>query len=406
LKPRLVQWSNGGMDAAPGSTSIGGGRVAPGFELVELEFRRNFAERGEVGAAFAAVRNGECVVDLWGGLADPAEARAWEQDTLQLIFSGTKALVAVCMLILVDRGLLDPEQPVAAYWPEFAAGGKGDVLVRHVLSHQAGLPGVRAAVDEAGITDAAAMAELLAGQDREEDSRAYSSYHPLTYGWLCAELLRRVDGRMIGAFLAAEVTAPLGLELWLGLPPELEARVSKLVYGAGWGAKIPSEEEFAADGLLAATWNNPPLFPADRIPWNEPSFHQAEIPGGGAIAAARSVAHLFGNLCSAGGGEVPSLLSRETVDRARRCQTRRLDGLIAEPGAYGLGFEVQTELRRLGPPGDAFGHSGAGGSIHGAWPSHGVGYSYCMNEMRDEPLIDPRSKSLLDALHAAIERAS
>jgi CubicO group peptidase (beta-lactamase class C family) len=376
--------------------------VAPGFELVAEEFERNFAERGELGAAFAAVRDGELVVDLWGGIADGERNRLWERDTLQLIFSGTKGLVAICMLMLIDRGVLDPDERVQTYWPEFGTPDKADILVRDIASHQAGLPGIRENLREKDILNGAAMASLLAAQPRERDDRAHKAYHALTFGWLCGEVIKRVDGRSVGTFFDQEVAQPLGLEIWIGLPKALEERVSTLTYGPTWGAKIPDERAFAEDSLLSCVWNNPPLFPTDHIPWNTQAFHQAEIPGGGAIGSARSIARLYG--CLARGGDLGGvhLLSPETIDRGRRYQAAGFDPLTDEPTAYGLGFELQTELMRLGPPENAFGHSGAGGSVHGAWPAQGVGYSYCMNQMRDDAPVDGRPHALLEALYGAL----
>ena len=201
------------------------GFVAAGFDVVAEEFERNFAERGELGAAFAAVRDGEPVVDLWGGVADRAAGRAWREDTLQVIFSGTKGLVAVCVLIAIERGLLELEAPVARYWPEF---GKEDIRVRDVVSHTARLPGIDEPVGIDQFADAALMTRLLERQAPSEDPRASLCYHAFTYGWLCGELIRRVDGRPIGRFFAEEVAAPLELELWIGLPDEYETRVSTI----------------------------------------------------------------------------------------------------------------------------------------------------------------------------------
>lgn len=380
------------------------GFVAAGFQEVHDEFRRNFTDRGEVGASFAVMVDGEVVADLWGGLADRHTERPWRADTLQLIFSGTKGIVAICILMLMDRGAIDPEAPVVRYWPAFATGGKQGVLVKEVLSHQARLPGLRCQVKEADIVDAEAMAALLASQALEPDPRAQDAYHPLTYGWLCGELIRRVDGRSVGRFIDEEIAAPLGLELWLGLPDAREERVSALSYGQDWGAKLHTEADYAADPLLARVWNNPQLFPADHIPWNTKLFHASEIPGAGCIGTARSLARLYG--CLARGGELDGvrLVSEAAIRHGRQCLARRRDSLLDEPAAYGLGFELQTELLRFGTPPAAFGHSGAGGSIHGAWPHERVGYSYCMNEMRDHEPVDARPKALLGALHNALRR--
>jgi CubicO group peptidase (beta-lactamase class C family) len=382
------------------------GHVAAGFEGVAEQFELNFTERGDLGAAFAAVLDGEPVVDLWGGFADPAQpVRVWSEDTLQLIFSGTKALVATCMLMLIERGRLALDDEVCRHWPEFAANGKRAITVADLMSHRARLPGVRTPLRDSDLTDARALAELLAEQAPETDPRAVAVYHPLTFGWLCGELVRRVDGRTVGHFFAEEVAGPLDLELWIGLPEENEARVSTLVRGPGMdGGRVSDEAVLAADELLARVWANPPDPPDGSMPWNGRPYHAAEIPGANAIGTARSVARLFG--CLARGGELDGvqLLRPETLELARCPLSRFRDPLLDEPMAYGAGFQLQTPLRSFGPPANAFGHAGAGGSIHAAWPDQRVGVSYAMNEMRNEPAGDPRSQSLLQVLFEAVGR--
>lgn len=377
------------------------GQVRPGFEKVAAEFQRNLSERGEVGAAFAAVRDGELVVDVWGGLADPATGRAWQADTLQLIYSGTKGLIAACLLILVERGRIDLGTPVAAYWPEFAARGKDRITVGDVASHQARLPVVRTALAAEDVLDPVRMAALIADQAPETDPRAEFTYHARTYGWLCAELIRRVDGRTAGAFFAEEIAGPLGLDLWIGLPAAYEDRVSKVSYAASFEADHaadPAGPPLSAD--LAAWQANPPLFAPGEIRWNTARWHQAEFPSSNAIGTARSLARFYG--CLAGGGEIDGvrILSAATVAHGRRARRRGRESLGNAPMAYGVGFALQTELGKFGPPPDAFGHCGAGGSTHAAWPAHRVGFSYTMNQLRADP--DPRAGALLDALYRSL----
>ncbi|MEA2254454.1 MAG: hypothetical protein QOG35_499 [Solirubrobacteraceae bacterium] len=377
--------------------------MAPGFEAVAEEFERNLAERGDGGGAFAAVVDGEPVVDLWGGSADPEDGRPWREDTLAVIFSGTKGLVALCLLMLADRGQLDVDAPVSRYWPEFGAHGKGDVLVRDVMSHQARLPGVLTPVTHDDLLDDRRMAALLANQPRDDDPRAAFVYHALTYGWLCGELARRVDGRSIGRFFAGEVAGPLGLDAWIGLPAELEPRVARLHLGPGSGSSTVFDpaEQGARDPLFGATWGNPPLL-GGGLAWNTPAMHAAEIPGAGAVASARSLARLYG--CLARGGELDGvrLLSASTLDAGLREQVRGYEALLEKEMAFGLGFALQGNPRDFGAPLDGFGHCGAGGSCHGAWPTERVGFSYTMNQLRDDAEVDPRPEALVGALHAAV----
>jgi CubicO group peptidase (beta-lactamase class C family) len=366
--------------------------VATGFELVAEEFERNFGERGELGAAFAVHHRGELVVDLWGGVADRESGRPWERDTLQLIFSGSKGLVAVCLLLLIDRGQLDLEAEVRTYWPEFAAAGKGEVRVRELVSHTDCLPGLTAPLAVADLTDGAWLATLLAAQPQLDDPRARQVYHPLSFGWLCGELVRRIDGRSLGRFFAEEVAAPLGLELFIGLPAALEPRVSRLELAPTWGQLAAFEPGAGADDeLMRVVFANPAVWTRETFPWNRPAFHQAEIPAVGAIGTARSIATLYGSL--------GQLLSPRALALGTTELERRRDPLVDEPQRFGVGFQLQNELLELGPPADAFGHSGAGGSVHGCWPGAGLGFSYAMNLMRDDsPGGDPRAAALLDAL--------
>lgn len=369
--------------------------VAPGFEPVAEAFDRSFSERGEVGAAFAVVVDGVPVLDLWGGLADRVAGHPWERDTLQVVFSGTKGLVATCLAILLDRRQLDLDAPVAEYWPEF---GKERIRVRHLASHTSGLPGLERAVALDEMLDDRRMAALLAEQAVWDDPRAGECYHPLTYGWLCGELVRRVDGRSVGRFFDEEVATPLGLEIWIGLPEKHEPRVSRTELGSGWETDSGTE----TDALTHAVFANPPFFDPTAFPWNRRDFHAAEIPGAGAIATARSIARLYG--CLAGGGELDGvrLVSEETLEVVRRELSHRHDPLLDIPMAFGVGFQLQTATNPYGPPATAFGHGGAGGSNHGAWPDQRVGYSYAMNQMRGGD--DTRALDLLDLLYEALSR--
>ncbi|MFD9324813.1 serine hydrolase domain-containing protein [Streptomyces sp. NPDC060065] len=378
------------------------GFTAPGFEAVAEVFARNLKEYEETGAAFAAYRDGQLVVDMWGGIADPDTGRPWRADTLQLVFSGAKGLTAACVLLLVERGLLDLDAPAARYWPEFAAAGKGGITVAEIMSHQARLPGVQAPFDNTEFLDPGHMAGLLAAQAPADDPRAAFMYHALTYGWLAGELIRRVDGRSAGTFFADEFAGPLGLDVWLGLPDEEHHRVATTL--AGPGALLPPTDDAHQpdDGDPLRTLTRNPLAEADAPAlWNSAAFRRAEVPAVGAHVTARSMARFYA--CLARGGELDGVrvLSERTVASARRELRCGTEPLWGSPMAYGTGFELGTELGLLGPAPDAFGHAGAWGSRHGAWPADRVGFSYAMNEARAQ-WPDRRPLDLLDALHEAL----
>lgn len=373
------------------------GFVAPGYEPVREAFARNFSERGEVGAAFAVYRHGEPVVDLWGGVADSASGRPWREESLQLFYSGTKGMVAICLLMLIERGRLRLEDPVSRHWPEF---GKPDILVRHIVSHTARLPGIDTPVTVDDLVDDRRMAALLAAQAPSTDPRTELSYHALTYGWLCGELIRRVDGRSVGRFFAEEVAGPLGVEVWIGLPAAEEARVTTLELAPDWGqAAARPPDAFERDPLLRSVWGNPVVFDRRSFFWNERRIHAAEIPGASGIATMRGVARVYG--CLAAGGA--PLLKEETIRLGMTPLSAGYDALNDVHWRFGVGFQLPSESIYFGPSGpggDGFGHGGAGGSHHGARPSLGIGYSYAMNQMRDAVRPDPRAQALLEALHA------
>ena len=375
------------------------GEVTPGFEPVRDAFTRNFAEGLEIGAAFSAWRGDEMIVDLWGGLADRDSGRPWQPDSLQVIFSGSKGITAICLWLLLDRGLLELEAPVCGYWPAF---GKPEIFVRHILSHTARLPGIETPTRWEEMLDHRLMAQRLETQMPFADPRVGLTYHPVTYGWLCGELLRQIDGRTLGRFLAEEIAAPLDLDLWIGLPEAEEPRVTTLYGDGAWGrgsrnAIVPTAEQAAADPVYSAIWYNPPLFGPSFDRWNARSLHAAEMPGANAIASARSVAKLYGKLATGGAG----LVSAPTIRRATAELADQIDLINGDRRRYAAGVNLQIETMEFGPPADAFGHGGAGGSVHGAWPTQGIGFSYAMNRLVDGP--DPRAARLLAALYQAMD---
>ena len=374
------------------------GYLAPGFEEVGLVFERNFQQFGEIGAAFAATLHGKPVVDIWGGLAERATARPWTRDSLQLIFSGTKGLAAICLLILIDRRLVDLEASVSRYWPAF---GKPEIRVRDIATHTSRLPGFDVPVSIDELTDDVRLADLLARQAPSTDPRAAFCYHALTYGWLMGELVRKVDGRSIGRFFAEEIAGPLELEIWIGLPAEFETRVTSLELAQNWGLSPHLQPEvYKRDALMRHVWGNPEMMTHRAFPWNRGDFHTAEMPGVNGIATARSLATLYGVLACGGA----PLMSTQTVQLGISALKSGFDSLYNEHRRFGVGFQLQTDTQAMGPAPDAFGHGGAGGSMHGGWPEKRVGFSYAMNYMRDGDIRDPRSSALLGALFKAVGR--
>lgn len=374
-----------------------GGFVADGFEAVRSAFEENFAERGEVGAAVAARLHGEPVVDLWGGMADQASGRPWDEDTLCLFFSATKGLSATCVHMLVERGEVDLDAPVARYWPEFGAGGKESITVEWLLSHRAGLARI-----DGDLTYEQSLAwdpviDALAAQEPNWEPDSAHGYHMRSFGWLVGELVRRVDGRTIGHFMRDEIAEPLGLDLWIGLPAELEDRVATLIPpDKGFEELIDSLPD---DMLLGAVTTGPSgHFHYDEM-WNTRAVHACELPSSNGIGTARSLAKFYSALM--GDIDGAHLLGADAVTRAATVRSEGPDRVVMVDTRFGLGFMLGNSIGASCPP-SAFGHPGAGGSLAFADPHSGLSFAYVMNDLRFDLSGDPRSDSLLAALYTAL----
>ncbi|MFJ8019276.1 serine hydrolase domain-containing protein [Streptomyces sp. NPDC096311] len=373
------------------------------FAAVRTAFEENFRDRDELGAAVTVTLDGETVVDLWGGWADAARTRPWERETLVNVWSTSKGPTSLCAHILADRGLLDFDAPVAAYWPEFAAAGKESVLVRHLLSHRAGLAGLREPHDLAQLCDWELTVERLAAQEPWWEPGTRSGYHALTFGHLVGEVVRRVSGLRPGAFLEREVTGPLGIDFTIGLPEKEAERVAELVHppvaSRSEQAAIFSQLAPAAVAALA----NPPVGAGEA---NTAQWRAAEIPAANGHGTARAVAALYGIFAGRGAYGSRQVLSPEAAERVREGQGSCRDLVL------GAGFEHETEtglgLWLSGPNGSygpnprAFGHDGFGGSCGLADPESGLSLGYVMNRMGPHIADDPRKMALVDALYSAL----
>jgi CubicO group peptidase (beta-lactamase class C family) len=367
------------------------GDVDPGYEAVADTFRKNFERHGELGAAFAAYLGERKVVDLWGGIADSSTGIPWRADTLQTVFSGSKGLTAGCLMWLIDAGMLGVQDRVAEYWPEFGQAGKDEITVGELISHRAGLAAVTSPLTADDVTDPVRMADLLAAQESHWFGGARCAYHALTFGWLCDGLVRRVSGRSIGQLFAERVAGPLGLEAWVGLPRELLPRVSRLEVDS-----LRTESPQVDPEYGAAIYMNPPIF-REPLPWNTEAYRTAEIPAAGGIVTARAMAKYYA--CLANGGRLGDtrVWSKQATRLALETLSLGADPYDGELCHYSIGFELQKPAHMfLGPVERAFGHPGAGGSTHGAWPDAHVGFSYAMNLLRDDE--DERGRRLLRAL--------
>ncbi|WP_037669961.1 EstA family serine hydrolase [Streptomyces afghaniensis] len=373
------------------------------FTAVRRTFEENFRERGELGAAVAVTVGGEVVVDLWGGWADAAHTRPWEQDTLVNVWSTTKGPVALCAHILADRGLLDLDAPVAAYWPEFAAAGKEKVLVRHLLSHRAGLAGLREPHSLEQLCDWELTTQRLAATQPWWEPGTTSGYHALTYGHLVGEVVRRVSGLMPGAFLEREVTGPLGIDFRIGLPEKDYGRAAEL----DQPPIAASSEQAAVFAQLApaaiAAVTNPAVSAAGTL---TPGWRAAEIPAANGHGTARAVAELYGVFAGRGSYGGKRILSPDAAERVREgqgsCRDRGASGPVRGRDRGGLGLWLSGSNGSYGPNPRAFGHDGFGGSCGLADPEAHVSMGYVMNRMGPHIANDPRKMALVDALYSAL----
>ncbi|MFD0035241.1 serine hydrolase domain-containing protein [Streptomyces sp. NPDC055059] len=373
------------------------------FDAVRAAFEENFDEREELGAAVTVLIDGAPVVDLWGGWADAARTRAWERDTVVNVWSTTKGPTALCAHILIDRGLLDPDAPVATYWPEFAAAGKEGVLVRHLLSHRAGLAGLREPHSLEQLFDWELTKSRLAAQEPWWEPGTVSGYHALTYGFLVGEVVRRVSGLLPGAFLEREVTGPLGLDFTIGLPDKEAGRAAELVHPR---AQATSEQAaiFAqlAPAALAALTN--PIAGASEA--NTAAWRAAEIPAANGHGTARAVAALYAIVAGKGRSGDRQILSPQGAERIREgqgsCRDLVLGAGFTHETELGLGLWLSGPNGSYGPNPRAVGHDGFGGSFGSADPESGVAVGYVMNRMGPHIADDPRKMALISAVYDAL----
>jgi CubicO group peptidase (beta-lactamase class C family) len=363
------------------------------FVRVSDALAENFRRHGELGAAVAIAVEGQPVVDIWAGWKDSARTQLWERDTIVAVFSVGKAMAAICVLLLVERGEVDLDASVARYWPEFATAGKGEVTVRTLLSHRAGLPAVRRALPDEAIYEWDLMAGALAAEEPWWEPGSTHGYHVNTLGFLAGEIVRRVSGASIGAYFRGEVAEPLGADFHFGFGAEEDHRVAEFTFGSE-STDLPSapggeEQQF----LLHRVYLNPPGV-AGIGTVNTRAWRAAEIPSANGHANARAVAQIYGAL---GRG----LLGPQTIEQAIAEHSAGFDFVLGRPSRFGLGFQLTQPERPLGPNPRSFGHFGLGGSLGFADPDTGIAFAYAMN--RSGPRWqNPRSRALIDAVYASL----
>ncbi len=376
------------------------GTVEPGFERVLAAFEENFATHGDVGASVAVTIGGRMVVDLWGGTASfdgpdddeagvPGVEGDWQQDTIINVMSTTKTMAALVCLMLADRGELDLYEPIASYWPEFAANGKDRIATRHVLSHTAGLAGWDEPLDETDFFDHDKLVGLLAAQAPWWEPGTQSGYHADTQGYLLGEIVKRVDGRTLGTFFAEEVAGPLDADFHIGTPAECDPRIARLI-GSG-----PIDAGDDPTSIPYRTFNNPPYLP--ELSWLK-DWRRAEIPGGGGHGNARSVALCHAPTACGGTANGVTLLSEDGVARIFDAQYEGPDLNLLVPLTFGMGFALYPGS---GPYTRECGWGGWGGSLAIVNVDAQMSFAYVMNRMMSSD-SDMRRRHLLSAAYEAL----
>jgi CubicO group peptidase (beta-lactamase class C family) len=370
------------------------GECQPRFAPVREAFEQSFSQGLEVGASLSVWLDGRPVVDLWGGSADPESGAAWQRDTLVNVYSTTKGPTALCAHLLADRGQLDFDAPVARYWPEFAAADKGEIPVRDLLCHRAGLPGLDRPTRLEDLYDWQGVVEALAAQAPWWEPGSRHGYHPITFGHLVGEVVRRISGRSLGSFFREEIAQPLGLDFHIGLPASQDARVARLVPPRGSeGARILRDEP---DSLSGRALSNPVIDPRAAA---TRAWRAAEIPAANGHGNARSIAGFYAALAMGGERDGVRLLSPAALERASQVQVAGRDAVLRVPIQWGLGFIVNGRPGIYGPNPRAIGHSGYGGSFGFADPDARLAVGYAMNRMGANLAGDERAGRLIQALY-------
>ena len=358
--------------------------------IVRSVLERLIAERNEVGLQVAAYLDGELVLDTWAGVADEQTQRPVDGDTLFTVFSTGKGMVATCIHMLVDRGLLDYDEPIRRYWPEFAANGKQHSTLRHALTHQTGVPQLPPGYDTAMMIDWQRMVEGIAAMAPQWEPGSACGYHGVTYGYILGEVLRRIDDRSIARFLQEEVCKPLAIDsMFFGVPPEQEHRVARL-----------KDHEEDPDALgptqYLANLKVDPEF-------NRPDVRRACLPAHGGIMNARSIAVHYAMLLQGGSWRGASLLRPERVRLASEPAFEGDDLIIGLRVRRGLGYSLGgSGLGPIGDRPDAFGHGGVGGSIGFADPGRRIAFGLTKNYMEPRSFEDDTATTVYRALVSAL----
>ncbi|MFO7592221.1 MAG: serine hydrolase domain-containing protein [Acidimicrobiia bacterium] len=383
-----------------------GGAVDPAFSAVADAFRANFAvDEPELGASLCVIAGRRVVVDIWGGWTDPTRTTAWARDTLVDAYSVLKPVAAVLALRLVGQGSLDLDAPIADVWPEYGDEWKGQTSLRDVLSHRAGLPGVRATLEPDAMYDWDRMCTALASSEPWWTPGTGHGYHVNTYGFLAGEPVCRATGMPFGVALRELITGPLDLDLHVGLddadldrvadidtPPLPAERGEHADDAPPADARIPEPDDEHGLMLLHAYFNPPGLSGIGVM--NTSAWRRAAIPSTNGHATARAVAAFYDALLP---GAHERVVSRLLLDEATTTHSEGDDIVLGRPTRFGLGFALHEDARPIGVSPASFGHYGYGGSLGFADRDADVACTYLINRPGDR-WQNPRTIRVVEAV--------
>jgi CubicO group peptidase (beta-lactamase class C family) len=382
----------------PGHTVDISGRADAGFGAVKDAFAENFSQQGDVGASVAVMLQGEPVVDIWGGHQDVEQTVEWNSDTIINVWSTTKTMTNLAALVLASRGLLDVDAPVARYWPEFAAAGKQDVLVRQVLSHSAGQAGWDTPISVEDLFDWKKVTRMLAEQPTWWTPGTKSGYHAITQGNLIGELVRRIDGRTVGHFFAEEIAGPLGADFHIALGSEHDERVARVIPGPPL-VYLDAEGRPARPGTIPYRTANPVLTAEDSM---TTAWRRAEIPAASGHGNARSVACVQSVVSAGGSARGVTLLSKEILNRIFDVQAAGRDLVLGVGVTFGIGYGLNSPRRPIAPNPRVCYWGGWGGSLVVNDVDAGMTMAYVMNRMGEGTVGDDRAHTVLRAVYQSL----
>jgi CubicO group peptidase (beta-lactamase class C family) len=379
------------------------GQYEPAFQKVADAFLENFNVEDEVGAGVSVMVNGKSVVDLWGGWRNSAMSTPWDEHTTVCMMSVAKGITAICFNMLVDRGLVHPNDPVVKYWPEYGQNGKEKTLIKHFLDHTAAVPVLTTNTLWPGaMFDREAMIHALEEQEPLWEIGTKAAYHVHHQGFLLGEVMRRITGTTVGPFLRQAITDPLKVEYYIGRMSTAEQATVAEVMPNMNARLFAAKDHDDQTSLRALAFKQNPLEPWAST-MNSAIWKTCEIASGSGHGNARGVAKIYGALGNGGTLDGVKLMAKPSIEAMIVEQHNQTEALQDRPYHQALGVLLNTpEAVYMGPNMRSFGHHGLGGSLGFCDPDAGIGFAYCCNKMHAVGTNGPRAARLIEALYSCL----